>query len=242
MADYSLTDVTVEKSKTLAFGQSILFIVLFSWVWVRDIWAMIEHVDPIHGFDTYLLSSWAGRGKISSSSFVLQELWLSFDFSYKLPGFSKIIGLCLILSIEFWITWLVLSNYKKNQSVKTNFKLTTRATLNYTVWHKLNFRSPHYIFGFVGVIFYTLVESLSVVTWYACIANCRNTLSFLTIENIDLTRQFTLPEICASLETRILCKIEFNFHVDVPFLYPLNRGDGDEDRNGHLAFKWVKFT
>ena len=80
------------------------------------------------------------------------------------------------------------------------------------------------------------------VTWYACIANCRNTLSFLTIENIDLTRQFTLPEICASLETRILCKIEFNFHVDIPFLYTLNRGDGDGDRNGHLAFKWVKFT
>ena len=65
-------------------------------------------------------------------------------------------------------------------------------------------------------------------------------LSFFTIEIIDLTREFTLPETCASLEMRIICKIEFNtFHVDIPFLYPLNRGDGD--RNGHLAFKWVKF-
>ena len=30
MADYSLTDVLVEKNERLSFGQSILFIVLFS--------------------------------------------------------------------------------------------------------------------------------------------------------------------------------------------------------------------
>ena len=37
MADYSLTDVPVEKNERFSFGQSILCIVLFSWVWARDI-------------------------------------------------------------------------------------------------------------------------------------------------------------------------------------------------------------
>ena len=31
----------------------------------------------------------------------------------KLPGFSEIIALCLNLDIGYYITWLVLSNYKK---------------------------------------------------------------------------------------------------------------------------------
>ena len=37
-------------------------------------------------------------------------------------------------------------------------------------------------------------------------------LSFFTIEIIDLTREFTLPEICASLEMRIICKIVSRRH------------------------------
>ena len=36
-----------------------------------------------------------------------------FNFSDKLPGFSKIRELCLNLGIGFWIAWLLLSNYKK---------------------------------------------------------------------------------------------------------------------------------
>ena len=77
MADYSLTDVPVEKNERPSFGRSILFIMLFSLVWACDIWPMIEYLDGVQGFDTELLSSCTGRGKIHSSSFVLQELRLS---------------------------------------------------------------------------------------------------------------------------------------------------------------------
>ena len=89
-----------------------------------------------------------------------------FQFFIQITWFLE--NNCLNLGIGFGITWLVLSNYKKNQSLKTNFKLTTRATLNnYIVWHKWNPRHLNYTFGFVGVIFQTLVESLLLVTWYA---------------------------------------------------------------------------
>ena len=81
MTDYGLTNVPKESRETLAIGQSIPFIVLFSWVWARDIWPMIEYVDWVQGFDTELLSSWAGRGKIHSSSFVLQELRLGYGWN-----------------------------------------------------------------------------------------------------------------------------------------------------------------
>ena len=36
-----------------------------------------------------------------------------FNFSDKNPGFLEIIEVCPNLGIEFWITWLVLPNYKK---------------------------------------------------------------------------------------------------------------------------------
>ena len=57
------------------------------------------------------------------------ELANVFNFSDKLPGFSEIIELCLNLGIEFCLTWLVLPNYKKNDSIRANFNLTTRVTL-----------------------------------------------------------------------------------------------------------------
>ena len=50
-------------------------------------------------------------------------------FSDKIPGFSDIIEFYANLGIGFCITELVLSNHKKNQSVKANFTLTMRATL-----------------------------------------------------------------------------------------------------------------
>ena len=52
-----------------------------------------------------------------------------FNFSEKIPGFSKTMELCLSFCMAFSFTWLVLSNYKKNQSLKHNFIVTTRATL-----------------------------------------------------------------------------------------------------------------
>ena len=54
-----------------------------------------------------------------------------FNFSDKKPGFLEMIQVCLNVGIGFCITWLLLPNYKKNQSVKTSFELTTRATLKY---------------------------------------------------------------------------------------------------------------
>ena len=42
---------------------------------------MIVYVDRVQGFDTDLLSSWTGRGKIHSSSFVFQELTLSYGWN-----------------------------------------------------------------------------------------------------------------------------------------------------------------
>ena len=45
-----------------------------------------------------------------------------FNFSDKQPGFSEIIELCYNFGIGFCITWIVLSNHKKNQSVKANFE------------------------------------------------------------------------------------------------------------------------
>ena len=81
MVDYSLADVPVENNERFSFGQSILFIMLFSWVWARDIWPMIEYVDGVQGFDTELLSSWASRHKIHSSNFVLEDLRLSYGWN-----------------------------------------------------------------------------------------------------------------------------------------------------------------
>ena len=49
----------------------------------------------------------------------------SFQFFWQKSGFLKIIEVYLNLGIGFCITWLILPNYKK-----TNFKLTTWATLN----------------------------------------------------------------------------------------------------------------
>ena len=55
------------------------------------------------------------------------ELVKVFNFSDKKPVFLEIIKVCFNLGIGFCITWLELRNYKL--SVKTNFKLTSRATL-----------------------------------------------------------------------------------------------------------------
>ena len=52
-----------------------------------------------------------------------------FNFSGKIPGFSKKIELCLNFSTKFDITLLVLSNHNKISPQKNNFILTTQATL-----------------------------------------------------------------------------------------------------------------
>ena len=54
-----------------------------------------------------------------------------FNFSDKIPSFSKTIELCLTFCMGFCITLLVLPNYKESQSIKPYFILTTRATLRY---------------------------------------------------------------------------------------------------------------
>lgn len=48
-------------------------------------------------------------------------------FSLYHPGYKK-------LGIRFCITWLVLSNYNKDQSVNASFELTTRATWKYWIF------------------------------------------------------------------------------------------------------------
>ena len=64
----------VEKREKLAFGQSILFIMLFSQIWAPDIWPMTNYVGAVKEFFSELLSSWAIRVKIYSLNSVLQEL------------------------------------------------------------------------------------------------------------------------------------------------------------------------
>ena len=61
------------------------------------------------------------------------ELVKFFSFSDKKPGFLEIIEVCHNLGIRFCLSWLVLLNYKKI-SLKTNFKLTMRATLMILEW------------------------------------------------------------------------------------------------------------
>ena len=55
----------------------------------------------------------------------------SFQFFSQKTGFVGITEVYLNLGTGFCITWLVLPNYKKT-SPQTNFKLTTRTTLNVT--------------------------------------------------------------------------------------------------------------
>ena len=47
------------------------------------------------------------------------ELFKVFNFLDKIPGFSKTLKLCLNFCIGFWITYLVLPNYKKISVHKT---------------------------------------------------------------------------------------------------------------------------
>ena len=71
------------------------------------------------------------------------ELVKVFNFSDKKTGFLEMIEVCLNFGIGFCITWLVLPNYKKNYFVKTNFKLTTRATLRNSIDEKkFHFEKP----------------------------------------------------------------------------------------------------
>ena len=70
--------------------------------------------------------------KISTKNIELWGSWSLSKFSIFQTNslvFSEIVKLCLNLGIEFCITWLVLPNYKKNHSIKSNWNLTTQATL-----------------------------------------------------------------------------------------------------------------
>ena len=58
------------------------------------------------------------------------ELVKDFNSSEKQPGLLEIKELCLDLGMALWITLVVLSNYKKNQFIKANLKLTTEDSLS----------------------------------------------------------------------------------------------------------------
>ena len=54
----------------------------------------------------------------------------SFQFSRQIPWFLGNNRALPNLGIRFCVTLLVLSNFKKNKSIKANFRSTARATLD----------------------------------------------------------------------------------------------------------------
>ena len=74
------------------------------------------------------------------------ELRKVFNFSDKKPGFLEIIEVCLNLGVGFYITWLVLPNYKKTTAQKP--------ILNKSTWLKTWLYKVAFDFQFRLVIFW----------------------------------------------------------------------------------------
>ena len=71
----SLIDMDVKLRESLCFHQITLLIVLFSFIWARDIWPIIDQLDAVRYFHFGVLSSWKSKDKICSSDII--STWLA---------------------------------------------------------------------------------------------------------------------------------------------------------------------